>query len=96
MRVGEEGTERAFSGALVKNKKEGIYVCRLCGLPLYGSDAKFESGTGWPSFFKPFDATHVHQERDTKFGSISREQWLAGELAGDDIGLGIPDDRLPR
>lgn len=69
----EEGTERAFSGALVENKKEGIYTCRLCGLPLYNSDAKFESGTGWPSFFKPFDPDHVREERDAKLGMVRTE-----------------------
>ncbi len=69
----EEGTERAFTGSLVKNKKKGIYACRLCGLPLYASEAKFESGTGWPSFFKPIDPAHVHEERDTKFGSVRTE-----------------------
>jgi len=68
-----EGTERAFSGALEKNKKEGLYVCRLCGLPLYESDAKYDSGSGWPSFFKPVDPQHVHEERDTKLGAVRTE-----------------------
>src|SRR3954465_11548199 len=49
------GTEPAFCGNLLDNKKDGTYVCRLCGLPLFASNAKFESGTGWPSFFEPVD-----------------------------------------
>ena len=47
-----KGTEAAFCGNLVDNHKEGTYTCRLCGLPLFSSDAKFDSGTGWPSFFQ--------------------------------------------
>ena len=46
-----QGTERPFCGLLLDNKKQGTYTCRLCGLLLFNSDAKFESGTGWPSFF---------------------------------------------
>jgi peptide methionine sulfoxide reductase msrA/msrB len=62
------GTEPAFCGNLVDNHKDGMYVCRLCGLPLFASDAKFNSGTGWPSFFKPFDAAHIKQEHDRAYG----------------------------
>ena len=69
----EEGTERPFTGALLENKKEGLYTCRLCGLPLFRSDTKFESGTGWPSFFKPFDPAHIHEERDEKLGRVRVE-----------------------
>ena len=69
----EEGTECALTGPLVKNKKDGLYVCRLCGLPLYSSGAKFESGTGWPSFFTPFDPAHVLEKRDTKLGMVRTE-----------------------
>lgn len=47
------GTERPFRGLLLHNKENGIYACRLCGLPLFHSGAKFESGTGWPSFTHP-------------------------------------------
>src|SRR5262249_30445985 len=47
------GTEAAFCGGLLKNKEAGVYLCVDCGLPLFRSDAKFESGTGWPSFFQP-------------------------------------------
>src|SRR5688500_9509292 len=54
-----QGTERPFCGLLLDNKQPGTYVCRLCGLPLFASNAKFESGTGWPSFFQPFDPEHV-------------------------------------
>lgn len=63
-----KGTEPAFCGTLLDNKKEGVYACRLCGLPLFSSDAKFNSGTGWPSFFRPFDPAHVREERDTSYG----------------------------
>src|SRR5690606_18278610 len=49
----QQGTERPFCGVFLDNKREGTYVCRLCGLPLFRSSAKFDSGTGWPSFFEP-------------------------------------------
>jgi peptide methionine sulfoxide reductase msrA/msrB len=69
----EEDTELAFTGSLVNNKEKGVYVCRLCGLPLYKSDAKFDSGTGWPSFFQPFAYDHVREVRDSVFGIASKE-----------------------
>lgn len=68
-----KGTERAGCGLLLHNKEKGTYVCRLCGLPLFSSDAKFESGTGWPSFFRPFDEAHVRKLRDTSHGMIRTE-----------------------
>jgi peptide methionine sulfoxide reductase msrA/msrB len=68
-----KGTEAAFCGNLLDNKKEGVYTCRLCGLPLFSSDAKFNSGTGWPSFFQPFDKAHVAEERDTTHGMVRVE-----------------------
>ena len=49
------GTERPFCGTLLDNKRSGVYACVCCGLPLFASNAKFESGTGWPSFFRPLD-----------------------------------------
>lgn len=64
----EHGTERAFCGTLLHNKEGGFYACRLCGLPLFRSGAKFESGTGWPSFFEPFDPEHITNLRDDTFG----------------------------
>ena len=63
-----KGTERAFCGNLTDNKKEGVYTCRLCALPLFASDSKFHSGTGWPSFFQPYDKDHIAYHRDTAFG----------------------------
>jgi len=63
-----QGTERPFCGLFLDNKQPGVYVCRLCGLPLFQSDAKFESGTGWPSFFQPFDPAHVAELTDDSHG----------------------------
>ncbi len=67
------GTEAAFCGGLLDNKQDGVYACRLCGLPLFQSTTKFESGTGWPSFFAPFDKTHVLSIRDTSYGMVRVE-----------------------
>ena len=69
----EHGTEAAFCGVFLDNKLEGVYTCRLCGLPLFRSSAKFDSGTGWPSFFRPYDDTHVKTIRDTSYGMIRTE-----------------------
>lgn len=63
-----QGTERPFCGLLLDNKKPGTYICRLCGLPLFSSDAKFNSGTGWPSFFQPYDPAHVTELEDVSHG----------------------------
>lgn len=63
-----QGTEPAFCGGLLNNKKDGSYACRLCELPLFRSKAKFESGTGWPSFYEPFDPEHVKTVSDVSYG----------------------------
>jgi peptide-methionine (R)-S-oxide reductase len=63
-----QGTERPFCGLLLDNKKPGTYVCRLCGLPLFASSSKFHSGTGWPSFFQPYDPDHVRNIEDSSHG----------------------------
>jgi peptide-methionine (R)-S-oxide reductase len=68
-----QGTERPFCGLLLDNKQKGTYVCRLCGLPLFSSDSKFESGTGWPSFFRPFDPAHVVEISDNSHGMVRVE-----------------------
>lgn len=69
----EHGTEAAFCGVFLDNKREGAYTCRLCGLPLYRSSAKFESGTGWPSFFAPFDEAHIKTVTDRSWGMTRTE-----------------------
>lgn len=63
-----QGTEPPFCGGLLDNKRDGIYACRLCGLPLFDSKSKFNSGTGWPSFFAPFDPAHVKNLEDRSHG----------------------------
>jgi peptide-methionine (R)-S-oxide reductase len=68
----DQGTEPPFCGGVL-NKGEGVYVCRLCGLPLFQSSAKFESHTGWPSFCAPFDPDHIHNVADESYGMIRTE-----------------------
>src|SRR5438094_4748704 len=69
----DHGTERPFCGTLLNNKQAGAYVCRLCGLPLFKSGTKFESGTGWPSFTEPYDQDHVREIVDRAYGMIRTE-----------------------
>lgn len=67
------GTERAFCGNLLDNKKEGVYTCVCCRLPLFASDSKFNSGTGWPSFFQPICKENVSEKADATHGMIRVE-----------------------
>ena len=68
-----KGTERPFCGNLLDNKKEGVYSCVSCGLPLFASAAKFNSGTGWPSFFQPIASENVSEHADRGYGMIRTE-----------------------
>lgn len=67
------GTERPFCGNLLDNKKEGVYTCVCCKLPLFASNAKFNSGTGWPSFFQPICKENVTEKSDHALGMVRVE-----------------------
>ena len=64
----QKGTERPFTGELLNNKQDGQYVCKCCGAPLFDSDTKFDSGSGWPSFFQPVDDDSVKEDVDVTLG----------------------------
>lgn len=68
-----QGTEPPFCGGLLEEKRAGLFTCRLCGLPLFRSSAKFESGTGWPSFHTPYDPDHIRPLRDASHGMVRTE-----------------------
>ena len=87
------GTEAPFCGGLLENKNAGVYCCRLCGLPLFRSTAKFESGTGWPSFFEPFDEEHLTRITDRSYGMIRVEICCA--RCGSHQGHVFPDGPPP-
>ena len=64
----KKGTERAFTGIYWDTKDNGTYKCSCCGTKLFSSDTKFDSGTGWPSFFKPLDKENIEYVEDNSFG----------------------------
>jgi methionine-R-sulfoxide reductase len=68
-----KGTERPFCGTLLDNKRQGVYSCVCCGLPLFASGGKFDSGTGWPSFFRPVADENVATALDRSHGMIRTE-----------------------
>jgi peptide-methionine (R)-S-oxide reductase len=69
----QKGTEPAFTGAYWDSKETGIYRCVACGLPLFSSETKYESGTGWPSFYAPLKEEHVETEEDRSYGMTRTE-----------------------
>lgn len=89
----QHGTEAPFCGVFLDNKREGTYCCRLCGLPLFRSSTKFDSGTGWPSFFAPYEAAHIELIRDTSHGMIRVEEVCA--RCGSHLGHVFPDGPPP-
>jgi len=68
-----QGTEPPFCGGLLDNKDDGTYHCKLCDLQRFTSSAKFESGTGWPSFYEPFDPQHIRELHDSSHGMVRVE-----------------------
>jgi peptide-methionine (R)-S-oxide reductase len=77
----EKGTETPFHNAYCDNHEKGIYVCAGCGLELYSSETKFESGTGWPSFWAPIAANHVMVAKDDSLG-MERDEVVCARCGG--------------
>lgn len=90
------GTEAPFCGGLLGEKSAGVYCCRECGLPLFRHQTKFESGTGWPSFYAPFDEAHVTAIADNSHGMRRIETRCArcGSHQGHVFPDGPPPTRL--
>ncbi|MES2392693.1 MAG: peptide-methionine (R)-S-oxide reductase MsrB [Acidobacteriota bacterium] len=85
----EKGTERPFTGALVNNHDDGMYHCAACNAPLFKSDTKFESGSGWPSFFDPINKDAVQLHEDNAYGMRRVEVTCAA--CGGHLGHVFPD-----
>ena len=89
----DAATQPAFCGGLEDNHAEGIYVCIVGGLPLFRSSAKFDSGTGWPSFFEPFDPEHIVEIEDTSYGM--RRVEIVDARSGSHLGHVFDDGPRP-
>ena len=89
----EKATERAFTGRYWDHHEHGIYRCVACGTALFASDAKFDSGCGWPSYFKALDPAHVREERDASHGMIRTE--ILCNVCDSHLGHVFPDGPPP-
>lgn len=89
----QKGTERPFTGKYYDNKEEGVYRCACCGQELFSSDAKYDSGSGWPSFFKPAEQAAVAEDTDTTHG-MTRTEILCSNC-GAHLGHVFPDGPKP-
>ncbi len=89
----EKGTERAFTGKYEHSKEHGTYRCAGCGKALFRSDEKYESGSGWPSFWQPAEADAVETEEDHSFGMVRTEVMCSD--CGGHLGHVFPDGPRP-
>ena len=89
----EKGTERAFTGALIHNHEDGVYRCGACNAPLFTSDKKFDSGSGWPSFWLPVSPDAIEAHEDTDHGMRRVEVTCA--TCGAHLGHVFPDGPRP-
>jgi peptide-methionine (R)-S-oxide reductase len=88
-----KGTERAFTGAYTYHKDNGVYACVCCGKALFHSDTKYDSGSGWPSFWTPLAGDRVREHRDVSHGMVRTEVVCAG--CGAHLGHVFPDGPKP-
>ena len=91
--IRDKGTERSFTGDLWDNKKEGIYTCRACQLPLFTSNTKFTSGTGWPSYYQPIKKEYIKEDTDHLLG-YPRTEVMCSRCEGH-LGHVFPDGPEP-
>jgi peptide-methionine (R)-S-oxide reductase len=89
----EHGTEAPFCGLFLDEKRAGVFTCRLCGLPLFHGGTKFESGTGWPSFTRPYAEGHLEYIHDSSYGMVRTE--IVCARCGSHQGHVFPDGPPP-
>jgi peptide-methionine (R)-S-oxide reductase len=77
----KKGTEPPFTGKYLDNHEKGVYKCAACGAPVFSSDTKFNSGTGWPSFYEPIDKSNIKEEVDKSYG-MTRKEVLCSKCGG--------------
>ena len=88
-----KGTERPFTGEYYATKDKGVYTCSCCGAELFDSDTKFESGSGWPSFYKPIEGENIKEETDSSHGMTRTE--IMCKACGAHLGHVFPDGPRP-